>query len=435
MVWSGRKKADDSQEDLEKPKHDPASIPGYRKIATIALLCMSQLLTQAGLGQSIAPLHIIGADVGSKSPGELSWQPAAYSLTVGTFILIAGRFGDVFGHKKMVIIGWLWFALWSLILGFSAYSGQILYDICRAFQGIGPAMLLPNSIAILGNMFPPGPKKNLTFSFFGATAPNGFVLGALFSSIFAEFVWWPWGYWVMAIVCFALSILVYLIVPLQESDITIRNEKGQLDPWGSITGVVGLVLVNFAWNDGPVVGWKTPYTYILLIIGIAFICLFFFIEARVSSHPVVPIKALKMDTAFVLACVAAGWSSFGIWVFYLWQFGEVLRGYHPLSLVAQFVPCGISGLIAAFASSFLLGRIDAHYIMMIAMIAFLVGSILIATAPVHQIYWAQTFVSMIITPWGMVCISLPTLFICIFSLEHLLTSICRTCRTHPAQSS
>ncbi|KAL1858439.1 hypothetical protein Plec18167_006959 [Paecilomyces lecythidis] len=395
-MWRSRNK----EGDLEKPRKDASSTPALQKAAAITILCLSQLMTQAGLGQSIAPLHIIGPDIGARNPGQLSWQPAAYSLTVGTFILIAGRFGDVYGHKRMVVIGWLWFSLWSLICGFSAYSGQILYDICRAFQGMGPAILLPNSIAILSNMFPPGPKKNLTFSVFGATAPNGFIVGAVFSSIFAELVWWPWGYWVMAMVCFGLAILAYLIVPLQDSDITKRKEKGQLDPWGSITGVVGLVLVNFAWNQGPVVGWQTSYTYALLIVGIAFLCLFFVIETRVS-HPVVPIRALKMDTAFVLACISAGWSCFGIWVYYTWQLSEVLRGFQPLSVTAQFVPCGISGLIAAFTSSYLLGAIDAHYIMMIALTAFLVGTILVATVPVGQIYWAQTFVSMIITPWGM----------------------------------
>lgn len=390
---------------LEKHGSAPDNVPGYQKVAAIAILCMSQLLTQAGLGQSIAPLHIIGDDIGSKTPGELSWHAAAYSLTVGTFILIAGRLGDVYGHRLMVIIGFLWYALWSLICGFSAYSGQILYDICRAFQGIGPSILLPNSVAILGNMFPPGMKKNITFSFFGAAAPNGFILGALFASIFAGFVWWPWAYWVMAIVCFALAVLTFLIVPIQESDRNRRTrtvEKGELDPWGSITGVAGLVLVNLAWNQGPVVGWTNPYTYILLIVGIAILCLFFFIESR-AAHPVVPLKALNMDTAFVLGCIAAGWSSFGIWVFYTWQLAEVLRGYSPLSAVAQFVPAGISGLTAAFSVSYLLGWIGPHYIMMAAMVAFTVGLILVGTAPVDQIYWAQTFVSIVVTPWGMVC--------------------------------
>ena len=67
---------------------------------------------------SIAPLHVIGRELGiDDEPAYLSWSPAAYSLTVGTFILIAGRMGDLYGHKKMVIVGWVWYGFWSLIGG------------------------------------------------------------------------------------------------------------------------------------------------------------------------------------------------------------------------------------------------------------------------------------------------------------------------------
>ena len=372
-----------------------------REIAAIVILCSTQLLTQAGLGQAIAPLQIIGRDFGTDDPAQLSWYAAAYSLTVGTFILIAGRWGDVYGHRLLVVSGYVWFALWSLITGCSAYSGQIMFDVCRALQGIGPAIVLPNSIAILSNMYPPGFKKNMVFSLFGATAPNGFLLGACFSSLLAEFVWWPWAYWIMAIFCLIVAVASYLIVPLQDSDKRTDREKGQLDPWGSITGVIGLVLVNFAWNQGPVVGWSTPYTYALLIVGLATLGLFFFIELR-TTHPLIPIRSLSKETLYVLACIAGGWASFGIWVYYTWQFSIVLRGYSPLSVVAQFAPCGISGLIAAFSNSFLLGRVGPEYVMFIALMAFTVGSIVIATAPVDQMYWIQKFVSVVIMPWGMV---------------------------------
>lgn len=391
----------------EKPTELPASpkpISRAREIAAITILCLTQLLTQAGLGQVIAPLHIIGRHFGTEDPAQLSWYAAAYSLTVGTFILIAGRWGDVYGHRLLVVIGYAWFGIWSVIAGCSAYSDQIMFDICRALQGIGPAIVLPNSIAILSNMYPPGFKKNMVFSLYGATAPNGFLLGACFSSLLAKFAWWPWAYWIMGIFCVLAAIATQLIVPTQDSDRrTDRHISGQLDPWGSITGVVGLVLVNFAWNQGPVVGWSTPYTYILLIIGLLFLVLFFFIELR-TSHPLVPIRSLSKETIYVLACIAGGWASFGIWVYYTWQFSIVLRGYSPLSVVAQFAPCGISGLIAAFSNSFLLTRMGPEYVMFIALLAFMVGSIMIATAPVGQMYWIQTFLSVIIMPWGMVCL-------------------------------
>lgn len=132
------------QSRVEKPQ----SLP--REIAFVSIICTAQLMTQAGLGMSIAPLHIIGDTFGTTGGGKLSWYAAAYSLTVGTFILIAGRLGDIYGHKKFFVLGFIWFGLWSLLAGFGVYTTQVYFDCSRAIQGIGPAFLLPNAIAILG---------------------------------------------------------------------------------------------------------------------------------------------------------------------------------------------------------------------------------------------------------------------------------------------
>lgn len=397
--------------------------PVYQQIATVGLLCFSHLLTQAALGQATAPLHVISSDLGSISVAESSWYVAAYSLTVGTFILIAGRLGDAYGHRLMIVVGYVWFALWSLMCGFSVYSGQVLFIVSRAFQGIGPAILLPNSLAILGNMFPPGMKKNITFSLFAAAAPNGFILGSLFSSLFAQLSWWPWAFWAMGIVCVIAAFLAYLVVPLQPSDRSMGAQMDQLDLLGSFTGVVGLVLVNFSWNQAAVVGWSTPYTYALLIIGIAFLVLFFWIEVH-TPYAIVPVSSLTIDAIFVLSCIACGWSSFGVWLFYAWQVLEEVRGYSPLSTVAQFSPVAVSGFLAAFSTAYLLGRLGPYYIMTMAMSAFLVGSILFATAPVHQNYWIQTFLSIAIMPFGMVCTFLT--YKSVYADVELPSRICHT---------
>lgn len=163
----------------------------------------------------------------------------------------------------------------------------------------------------------------MVFSLFGATAPSGFTVGAVFSSLFAEFAWWPWAFWVMGIVCFLLAIAGWFAIPHAPAP-DLDDEDGittwqRVDGWGSLAGITALVLINFAWNQGPVVGWTTPYTYSILIIGFLFLALFGFIESR-ATFPLIPKDALSSDTAFVLGCIAAGWSSFGIWVFYTWQF-------------------------------------------------------------------------------------------------------------------
>lgn len=382
----------------------PASLP--REAAFVGILCMAQLFTQASLGQAIAPLHIIGASFGvSSAAGEMSWFPAAYSLTVGTFILIAGRLGDLYGHKRFFVAGWIWYGIWSLLAGFAVFvrHSPVFFDVCRGMQGIGPAFLLPNALAILGRTYPQGRRKEMIFSIFGATAPSGFVLGAVFASLFAQVVWWPWAFWCMGILCFGMGGVGYCVIPDTPKPVLEDDGFGmweRVDGFGCVTGVLALVLVNFAWNQGPVVGWSTPYTYALLIVGFVFLALFTWIESR-ASHPLLPVEALTRDTAFVLGCMAAGWSSFGIWVFYSWQFLEELRHTSPLLASAQFIPCAFSGLAAALTTGHILHRVGPSVVMMVAMTAFTTGLILMATAPVKQTYWAQTFISICIMPWGM----------------------------------
>ena len=306
----------------------------------------------------------------------------------------------MYGYKRAFILGFIWFGLWSLFSGFSVYSSsQIVFDVCRAMQGIGPAFVLPNSLAILGSTYPSGRRKEMVFSIFGATAPSGFLVGALFSSLFAQWVWWPWSFWSTAIACFAIAALSYFVVP---NTLTPDEPamKQRFDFAGSVTGVVGLVLVNFAWNQGPVVGWGKPYVYVMLVLGILFLLAFLFIENR-AVQPLLPPNIINLETGFTLGCIAVGWSSFGIYIFYFWQFMEVLRGSSPLNATAQFAPIGISGLCAAITTGFLLSRVRSSYIMLASMTAFTLGTILIATTPVDETYWSHQFISVIIMPWGM----------------------------------
>lgn len=374
----------------------------FKEVIFVSVVCMAQFMTQAGLCMSIAPVHIIGDSFATTNPAALSWFAAAYSLTVGTFILIAGRLGDVYGHRRLFIIGFSWFSLWSLLAGFSVWSNQIFFDCCRALQGIGPAMLLPNAIAILGRTYPPGLRKEMIFSLFGATAPGGFIVGGVFSSLFAQLVWWPWGYWVLAMACAIFAILGWLVIPHSAPprfDDDLRFWQ-RLDLVGASAGISGLVLVNFAWNQAALVGWREPYTYVLLIVG--FLCLFAFAAIeRKAVCPLLPRSVFTGNLAWVLGCIAAGWSSFGIIIYYFYQFMEVIKGDSPLLATAKWSGAAASGAVAALVTGFLLGRLPPSVIMFCAMVFFTAGLSIFATVPVNQIYWAQAFVVSLITSWGM----------------------------------
>jgi MFS family permease len=279
---------------------------------------------------------------------------------------------------------------------------HIIGDICRAFQGIGPAFLLPNALAILGCTYPPGPRKDMVFSIFGATAPGGFAVGGAFSALLAERAWWPWVYWIMAIFCFASAVFGTLVIPKSSSP-----KLADPTPWwikcdllGGLLGIAALVLINFAWNQGPSVGLSTVYVYVLLIVGFLCLALFLWIEFH-ATCPLLPREIFSEDVAWVLGCMAAGWSSFGVVVFYFFQFLEVIKGEPPLLALAKWAPSAVSGAIAAVTTGFILAHLRPSVIMLIAMLAFTAGQILLATLPVHQTYWAQAFVISILTPWGM----------------------------------
>jgi MFS family permease len=208
----------------------------------------------------------------------------------------------------------------------------------------------------------------MIFSVFGATAPNGYMVGAIFSAIFAQLLWWPWAYWVMAIACIVLAVAGALIIPdaprptFEDKSISMIS---RIDLPGALTGVTGLVLINFAWNQAPIVGWQTPYVYILLTVGFLFMGAFAIIESRAR--------------------------------FPLMEF----RGASPLKATALMAPLPISGVCAALTTGYILRHVPVSLVMVISMAAFAVGITLVGTMPVEQSYWIQTFLSFIFMPWGM----------------------------------
>jgi MFS family permease len=305
---------------LSRTKSIAETLSPVREFLFIGLLCSAQLVTQAGLLNTLNILHIIGPDLGITNPGVLSWLVAGYSLTVGTFILLSGRCGDLFGYKIMVIIGFAWFAIWNVIAGCSVYAsgngGQVLFIFARVLGGIGPAILLPNALGLLGATYNNGRKKDMIFSLFGACAPGGAVVGGTFAGLWS-LLWWPWTFWTFGIALAVLAILSTFILPSvplsrEVRNLTYKKKLAELDLLGATVGITAMILFNFAINQAPGFGWSKVYIYVLLIVGILLFPVFFWVELKVAKKPLLPFDALSMDVSFVLVCEACGWAAFGM---------------------------------------------------------------------------------------------------------------------------
>ncbi|KND92032.1 Drug resistance protein [Tolypocladium ophioglossoides CBS 100239] len=377
-----------------------------REAVFVAVVCMAQFCTQAAFMGTLVLLRTIGASFHVASPPQLAWLVAGYSLTVGTFILFSGRLGDVFGYRRMLITGLAWFSLWSLIAGLSVYSNYKLAVFSRVLQGIGPAICLPNALAIFGTAYPPGHRKAMVFAFFGAVAPIGAVFGGTFASLLT-LAWWPCALWALSIWLAFLAVAGNFAIPRLPTKKTLPRDCKSwvqlLDLPGAFVGVVSLVLFNFAWTQAPIDGWGTPTVLVPLVLGLLLFGLFAFIEFKLSPMPLLPFDVVSVDVAFVLGAMVCGWATFGVWTLYLVQILQEIRHLSPLLTTAWFCPVAVAGAGAAVVTGKLLGpwQVRPPVVMTLALCAFTTGAILTALAPTDQLYWGQIFVSMLVMPFGM----------------------------------
>lgn len=352
-------------------------------------------------------LNTVGQSLEVQNPSLLSWLVAGFSLTAGTFLIFSGRLGDVFGYKLMLMIGFSWFALWSVIAGVAIFSGYTLFVFARVFQGIGSAICIPNALALLGAAYPPGHRKAMVFALFGASSPVGALAGGICGTAL-NLLWWPWAFWSLGITLAILTVVTYFVVPSPHpgktaGKWTFRKLVVELDLLGGVTGVSALILFNFAWNQAPIAGWDTAEVIVTLLLGVGLFMVFVWIEYHYATHPLLPIDAFNSDVVFVLGAVACGWSMFGIWSLYVVQVLENIRGLSPLLAATWLLPVLVCGLIASVITGFLLGPANFRpaTVMTMALVMFLTGIVVFTTAPVNQIYWAQTFVSIVVIPFGM----------------------------------
>lgn len=364
-------------------------------------LMLTQLFYQAAITQPLSAMDEIGSHYGADF-SEKNWFMASLPLATSTCVLSSGRLGDIYGLKKMMIGGYIWTIIWSLLSGIAYYSTVEFYIVARAFEGLGIAFIMPNMMGIAGTVYTPRTqRKNMVFALIGGCAPIGACMGAFFSGLIANFTArWDWAQYAHAIAMAATLIVTWWIVP---DNLPVNANNVSMDWWGSLLGVTSLVLFNFVWNQAPGVGWDSPYIIVLLIVSVLMFVAFMIWEEKFSCDPLIPHSLKKADKNLhaVLLAMLFGWGSFGVWLLYYFRFLVEFRGYGPLHMGWTVWPLLISGIAAAMTVGFLLSVIRTEYILLFSMIAFTVPCVLLAVAPVHQTWFRTTFGACMIIGFGM----------------------------------
>lgn len=257
------------------------------------------------------------------SPIATSWITNIYALMFGGLLLIGGRAGDIFGRKKIFIIGLSIFTLGSLLVG-SSVNGIMIISM-RAFQGIGSAIIAPTSLALLLDNYT-GQQRTKAISFYGVTAGLGASLGLVIGGLVATFSSWRNGFYINVPIGIILIIMTIKFIP----DLTIKN-KQQLDILGSIISVISSLSLVYSISGNK-------YKMLTFIIAVVFIILFVTLEHQID-HPIMPLE-LFQDNQRLFAYIGR-FFYIGVMFSFFFLVPQALQkvyGFTPLMAALGFLP-------------------------------------------------------------------------------------------------
>ncbi len=351
--------------DLTKTEASPSDQPGKELHLGWALVLISMAQLMVVLDASIAniALPFIGEDL-NIDQANLSWIVTGYALAFGGLLLLGGRLGDLYGRRRVFMIGLVVFAVASLLGGLATNEPLLLG--ARGLQGLGAALASPAALALITTTFPAGPARNRAFAVYaamsGAGAAVGLILGGWLTGLDSAFGLDVDGWRLTFLINVPIGIIAALLAPrfLRESD----SQTGQMDVPGALTGTFGLIGIVYGLTRAgdERYGWGDTWTLASLAAGVVLLVTFILIEMR-AAHPLLPLRILQNRTRATsfLAMMLAPAAMFAMFYF-LSLFIQQIVGYSPLRAGFAFLPFSVGIVIGAGLASNLVNRIDARYL-------------------------------------------------------------------------
>jgi EmrB/QacA subfamily drug resistance transporter len=370
------------------------SIDGQKRWLALIILCLGDLMIVLDVTIVGVALPSIREDLGF-SETSLAWVVNAYLLTFGGFLLLGGRLGDLFGHRRLFLIGIALFTLASLACGLADSQGLLIG--ARAVQGLGGAIVSAVALSLIVNLFTEPAERAKAMGVFGFVAAGGGSIGVLLGGILTDALDWHWIFLVNLPIGVAVFALSLVMLPSGRG----LGAAARLDLAGAVTVTAALMLAVFAIVKGNEVGWITPRTLGLLTGSAALLAAFLVIEARVRA-PLVPLGLFRLRNVAVSNVVGVLWAAaMFAWFFLSALYLQLVLGYSPLQVGLAFLPANL--IMAAFSlglSARLVLRFGIRPPLATGLLLAALGLVLFARAPVDGTFAADVLPAMILLGLG-----------------------------------
>ncbi len=344
--------------------------------AALALIVVAQFMVVLDVSIVNVALSSIKLDLGFSETG-LQWVITSYAIVFGGFLLLGGRLGDLYGRRRMFMIGLLVFVAGSALAALSWSSGSLIGF--RALQGLGGALFAPAGLSLLMTTFTGDRDRNLAIGVWGAASGSGGAAGVLLGGVLTSYLSWPWIFLVNVPVGLAVAALAPRFIGEAKRIQAARH----FDVAGATSVTASLMIFVYALTYATQHAWTSPVTIGLLAVSVALLGAFVSIEHRAAS-PLMPLSIFGVRTlaagniiTVVLASVA--FSSFFLLALYMQQvehYSAAQTGVAftaialPIATLSNFVgplvrragarPVLVSGLLLIVAAEALLLRLPVH---------------------------------------------------------------------------
>jgi EmrB/QacA subfamily drug resistance transporter len=339
------------------------------------------------------------------------WIVTAYALAFGSLLLLGGRLGDLFGRKRVFIVGLAGFAGASA-LGGAAQSFEMLVT-ARALQGVFGALLAPAALSLLTTTFTDPGERSKAFGIYGAIAGSGAAVGLLLGGLLTEYLSWRWVMFVN--VAFAVPAIIGAVVLLHGMQVTTR---ARIDLPGTITATTGLFAIVYGFSQAERTSWGDPVTIAFLAGGIVLLAAFAAIERRVRN-PLLPLRVIldRDRGGSYLALGISGAGMFGVFLF-LTYFLQQNLGYTPLKTGLAFLPMTLAIIaVATTVTTKVLGRTGPKPLITAGMIVSAVGMVLLTGIDADATYVADILPGLLLVGAGMALVIAPGMASATYGVE------------------